>query len=282
MGDRTRVGNVDIYALLDVGPNVRDPSQMFPGVPAEMWAQYKEHLTPEGKYPTNNSAFCVRTPQHNILVDTGLGKGPHANAGGAMGKLLSALQALGLTADDIDLVLITHLHGDHVGWNVDWSGSRPRATFRRARYIIPRVDWDYFTKSPEPTPERKEAVEKQVTPLTKLDCLEMVEGEQQITPEITTVPTPGHTPGHQCFYIQSGGQRAMLTGDLFHNPAQADHPEWSVNADVDKVLSAKTRKAMMDVFVRDRFNAVCAPHVVVGRNIGQVIELKGRRYWQVV
>jgi glyoxylase-like metal-dependent hydrolase (beta-lactamase superfamily II) len=275
---------VEIIGLLDVGPGARDPSAMFPQGTPDVWARYKEYMTPDGKYPTNNSCFFVRTPQHKMLVDTALGKGPHANAGGVMGKMLDALkEKAGIGPEEIDLVLITHLHGDHIGWNVDYSGDAPRPTFPKAKYIIPEGDWDYYTKSPEPPLERRHAVERQMAPLVfQMNLVEFVQGERQITPEVTTVPTPGHTPGHQCFYIQSGGQRAMLTGDLFHSPMQVEHPEWNMGADVDKPTAAKSRTAMMNRFAKERFNAVCAPHIVVGKNIGQVIELEGRRMWQVV
>ena len=280
MSDRIRIGDVEIITLLDLSAPPREPTAFYPEVPANEWDKYKEFLDENGKFRTNFCGFVVKTPTQNVLVDTGYGPGPHANFGGQKGAYLDNLALAGLKPDDINVVLSTHLHGDHIGWNLNEEGAAPRPRFPNARYVIPQKDWDYFNSS-DAAPERIAAVQKYVTPLHDMGKLEIVDGQVDVTPEITTLPSPGHTPGHQCAVITSQGEKGIIVGDLFHNPVQVQQPEWNVGADVDKDKARSTRVAMMDRFAQEGFK-VAAPHIVFNQSIGTVIQGAGRRYWQVL
>ena len=112
----------------------------------------------------------------------------------------------------------------------------PAPNFRRARYIIPKPDYDYFTE--EKMLETVPHVQRQIIPLRRLRLQQIVEGEHEVTDGITVVPAPGHTPGHQVVLINSGGQKGMVAGDLLHNIAQVSEPTWCAGVDWDKAKSA--------------------------------------------
>ena len=132
----------------------------------------------------------------------------------------------------MNTVVHTHLHPDHVGWNVTQDVAEPRPTFRRANYLVPRVDWEYFT-APSVL-ETAPYVRDSVVPLEALGVMELIEGEHTITPEISTVPTPGHTPGHVNVIISSQGQMGVVVGDVLHSKVQVQEPGWCSRADVDR------------------------------------------------
>ncbi len=273
------IGNVQILAFVDIGPAPRDTGMVFPDVPASAWDAYKDTLTPYGQLPFQMGFFALRSRGQTMLVDTGLGRGPHEAMGGIGGQLMDQLNGAGIDADDISRVLITHLHGDHVGWNVTWDGDTPRPTFPNAAYSIPQGDWDYFT-SADVLPNSPH-VENNIIPLQDFNALEIVGDGEAITDEITTLVTPGHTPGHQCFLISSGGEKAIIIGDAFHTAAQLTETSWNVGFDVDKPLAAQTRASLVQR-LEDEGLIVASGHMPVGSNIGRVIRVNNKRHWQAL
>ena len=281
MSELVRVGNVEIIGLFDLPESLRDVSAMFPDVPALAWAPYRSQLEGDGtQIRAQMGFFALRAPGGTVVVDTGLGPGPFEQMGGARGQLMANLNAAGIRAEDVDAVFITHLHGDHVGWNVTWeTAEKPAATFPRARYYVSQADWDYFT-SPEVLPESPH-VPANVAPLRELGALELVDDGQAVTPEVTTLATPGHTPGHMSALVSSGGERALIAGDLFHTGVQTQETGWNVGFDVDKPAAARTRESVMARIEAEGFT-VAAGHMPHGSNIGRVVRLEGRRAWQVL
>ncbi|HEY5625239.1 MAG TPA: MBL fold metallo-hydrolase, partial [Dehalococcoidia bacterium] len=177
----------------------------------------------------------------------------------------------GVPPDDVDIVLHTHLHPDHVGWNM--SGDAP--TFPNARYFAPRADWDYFNGALAANPQMG-----QVIPLNDMGRLELYDGEITITSEVTTLPTPGHTPGHCSVLVNSDGEKVLIMGDVAHHPAQADRPEWSSGFDLDGSLAATTRKKMMDRLVEEGLLAAFCHFP--GDGFGRISESAGKRVFQAL
>ena len=150
----------------------------------------------------------------------------------------------GIHPTDVDLIVYSHMHFDHTGWNtIDQDGKRA-PFFPNARHIIQRAEWDYWTANDE---RRRFALFNMLhAPIVEAGLLDLVEGEYAVTSEIVTVLTPGHTPGHVSFVVASGGERAYILGDSTHHPAQLTYPEWYCTADVDPAESTRGRKALME------------------------------------
>ena len=199
---RLTVGNVEILSLND-NEAALPLSDVFPSVPPGAWAPYQERY-PSGFSGDNMLAhfecYLIRSEGQTILMDTGLGgavsnpDSVEAMAGGIDGRLLQELEAAGISPGDINTVFLSHLHFDHVGWNVTHEpGSDPRATFPNARYVAHRADWEVFQR-----PEVQELFppnwDLTLGPLQDLGVLDLLDGERALTGEITAIPTPGHIP----------------------------------------------------------------------------------------
>ncbi len=281
------VGNVEILALNDQ-ESALPLSRIFPSVPAEAWAPYQQRY-PEGFTGTENlrvhfESYLLRSQGRTILVDTGMGSmatnpGAVTNiAAGVDGRLMAELQAVGVRPEDVDTVFLTHLHPDHVGWNLSQRGSSPTAAFPRARYVAHQADWDAFR-----TPHDEEIFgfkfwEETLGPLENLGVVESLSGEQALTSEITAIPTPGHTPGSMSLVIASAGQRAYILGDVFHGPTQVTETGWQFVFDMDPALAVQTRTRMLDRAEAENATMAVSHH----GGFGRVVRVEGRRYWQGV
>ena len=284
----TRVGNVEILALSD-GSIRFTPADFFPSIPAESWAPYREYFTPEGEMIMNLGCFLLRSEGKTILIDTGLGIDTGHLDTLDKGKLLTDMEAKGVSRDEVDVVGITHLHIDHVGWNFlyDDNGNEqdseverigePRATFANARYWVANADWRVFTRG---ALRKRPYIPAQVLPLQDQDILELFEGERQITGEVSTLPTPGHTPGHTSFLVASQGERAVITGDAIHSRAQTQETHWSPRADSKPDISAESRKNLLKRIESD--NAMLISGHFPAPGFGTLVRLGGRRYWQAM
>ena len=279
MTDRVQIGNVEIVAVLDMVPPPRDPTVFIQDYPRSAWAPYEEEVLEDGMLQLYYGSFFLRSQGRTVLVDTGMGPGPHAHLEGRTGNLLGALDQAGVGADDVDVVLHTHLHPDHVGWNVDSSGDTARPYFPRARYLAPRKDWEHFTQ-PEVLPTAPH-VSQSVIPLDDLGLVEFIDDGHIVTDEITTLETPGHTPGHQVILVSSGGERAAIVGDLIHNPVQIYEPDWCAFVDTSPEDTRRSRRAFMDRAEGEDM-IVAAGHFHPDRHIGRIQRLEGRRYWQAL
>ena len=286
-GATISVGNVEITAVHD-NEGALPLSMVFPGVDAELWVPYQEKY-PECFKGDNNEiiaahfdCYVIRSEGRTILVDTGLGTmatNPGSVtlfAGGVDGRLLSDLEEAGVNKDDIDTVFLTHLHPDHVGWNVTNDGPSPVPTFPNAKYVFHQDDWEAFR------PPRDSEVfgltfwEETLAPLETAGVTEPLTGEQVITSEITAILTPGHTPGSMSLAIDSGGQKALVMGDVFHGPAQVSEPSWVFAFDADPDTAVQSRNRMLDRAQAE--NAIMAMCHLSG--FGRIVLQEGRRYWQ--
>lgn len=274
-GETISVGNVQIQALQDISTPAR-PSIIFPMSSPEKLQGFEHFINPRGHFTLNIGAFAVRSDGKLILVDTGIGnKNREAYRNG---DLPENMRAAGIAPDDVDIVLITHLHIDHVGWNTVERDGAWVPFFPRARYVIQRREWEYWTQ-PE-IGATAAYVEDSVLPLEKTGQLDLIEDVTSVTPEITTVPTPGHTPAHVSIAIVSDGERALITGDVAHHPVQLTEWEWSVAFDLDQAQARETRRQLIERVERER-------ELVIGTHFpapgfGRLVRLEGRRIWQAL
>jgi glyoxylase-like metal-dependent hydrolase (beta-lactamase superfamily II) len=270
-GSRITVGNAEIIALVDA-PMQFPWNVFFPSIPKSEFEAYAG-LYPKSHgemFQTQAGAYAIRSEGRTILVDTGVGPGPIDWLGGISGRLLEDMRANGLSPDEVDVVVFTHLHGDHVGWNLDKSGA---PTFQKARYMAPQADFDYFKAGNQPQMAL-------VTPLLDAGRLDLFSGEKSITAEVTTYPTPGHTPGHTSVLVSSGGSRALICGDLAHHPAQVDRVEWSSAFDVDAEQAVATRRRVFDQLEAD--GVIAGFCHFPGPGFGNLVRAEGKRIFRGV
>jgi len=248
----------------------------FPELADEAWDAYRaEHLLDGVNLPLNFGCFLLRADGHTILVDTGVGPvAPAALTGG--GHLMERLREIGVVADEIETVISTHMHPDHVGGNMIQEGEHWTAAFPRARYIAQAQEWEHWAEREGAAP----LMERAVRPLVEAGRYELVEGEHELSASVRLLPTPGHTPGHNSVLISSGGEGAVILGDILHTPAQVVEPERSVRQDMDKDQARATRRAMWER-VEQHGLTVCAGHLREGNNVGRIVRVEGKRYWQV-
>ena len=262
----TTVGNVELVALTD-GHGDMQPLDVFPASSQEIWqSEYPELLDGEVIHPRFGTT-AVRSGGKLIIVDTGL-QAPD-------GTLISDMHSRGIDPAAVDLVVLTHLHPDHVGWNLT-DGS---PTFPNARYITSQSDWDFWT-SPEMVESADNGhVTAQVLPLKDLNIVDLIDDDDYaITDELTAVSTPGHTPGHISIVVSSSGERGYILGDVAHSPAQAHYTDWSPVFDVDPDLSRRTRNSVLDSLEAD--GALVSAGHFPGNGFGHFVRDGGRRVWQ--
>ncbi len=291
--ERITVGQVEVLSISDCQMAV-DACDFFSQKTVESFEPFAEFVDEECavRGGINVASFLLLSQGRRILVDAGLGPGPVQEAGGASGDLVGEMQRRGIDTAGIDTVVITHLHFDHIGWLATNSGGEVRPTFAKAKYIIPRADWDLLY---HPDKVNLAGAQDQFSQraldifnqsrnlgnlLRKLSNIELVNGEVQLTDEVTIVPTPGHTPGHQSLAIASEGQRGFILGDVAHLPMQVQVPQWTANADVDPELGKKTRLATLKRLQKDG-TVVAAGHFPAP-GFGRIVCGKARRYWQPV
>lgn len=273
MADPVAIGKVTVLPVQDAAISGSRPF-MFPQITEEQWQPWQQYLNPRGNLRMNIGTFVVRSEGKTILVDTGLGDKPRE--GYPPGVMLANLAAAGVQPDAVDLVVITHLHIDHVGWNTVRRDGAWAPTFPRARYIIARREWEHFSQ-PEQV-EKLEYMRDSVLPLEGTGQLDLVDEQHRVSGELTLVPAPGHTPAHVCVAIVSGAERAMIIGDMAHHPVQLTETEWSVMFDLDPKQAAETRARMVERLEREQA-------VVIGGHfpppgIGRLVRLGERRLWQ--
>jgi glyoxylase-like metal-dependent hydrolase (beta-lactamase superfamily II) len=191
-----------------------------------------------------NQCLLVRSGDTLALLDTGMGLSPTNPQSDSTkddrGLLLAGLTKLGVRPEQIDAVVLSHGHSDHLGGNV----TNGAPTFPRARYLIGAADYPHFTVqgNEAATPFHVE----QLGTLRDLDRLDLPDGEHDVIPGVRMLPAPGHTPGHMVVALASNGELGLYVGDLMHVPIQADRPELSPLFDWMPRMSAETRQRVLD------------------------------------
>ena len=273
---KINIGNVEITSLSD-GILEFDLCNFFPEIPAEDWQPYHDYLTADEHVRFNLACFLIRSDGQTIAVDTGLGPKPADAPETPWGELLNDLAAQGLRPEDVDKVVMTHAHRDHIGWNVRSHDGKVVPTFPNAKYYLSGIDWD-ACHNPDLIESRFPNAPECLYPLEDMGILELIEGEYAITSELTTLPTPGHTPGHVSIAIASQGERAYILGDVAHSPAQAHYTDWCPIFDVEPDLSRKTRHQVLDMLEAQGI-LVSAGHFP-DPGFGHFVKGETRRMWQ--
>jgi glyoxylase-like metal-dependent hydrolase (beta-lactamase superfamily II) len=164
-------------------------------------------------------------------------------------KYLDRLAAAGVKPDEIDMVMCTHLHVDHVGWNTQLDNGRWVPTFKNAKYVFSREDYDFYQKmdaDPEKGPANGGSFRDSVLPVVEAGLAQMVTGAASLDESLKVEPAPGHTPGTIAIKFESRGEKALFCGDILHHAVQVYHPEWNSFACLDQDNARKSRKVALE------------------------------------
>jgi glyoxylase-like metal-dependent hydrolase (beta-lactamase superfamily II) len=278
MATRVPIGDAEIIGLVDRQHQL-SPEWHYPDVPAEAWDPYREMLTDEAYSLLNFRAFLVRADGRTMLIDTGWGP-RHAPPGAPAtpARLPDEMAEFGVTMDDVDLVVFTHLHADHVGWNLAYEpdAAAPSPNFRNARYLVPADDWAHYNRIEQMHPNIRE----QALPLGDLGVLDTFEGEHQVSPSLRALPTPGHSPGHSSFVLDSGGDRCFVLGDLAHHPIIGSETAWVHRCDWQPEQARVQRERVLDQLEQEG-TLVAAGHFPQP-GFGKWVRVDGRREWRAL
>jgi glyoxylase-like metal-dependent hydrolase (beta-lactamase superfamily II) len=272
------IGNVEITAVVDAAVPRAPRHACFPALPDEAFAPFAEFMADDGvSIPITITSFLVRSEGKTILVDTGIGAKGRAYF--PNGRLPEALGEIGVGVDDIDIVLATHIHVDHVGWHTTAVGDGFAPTFPKATYVFNRPEWEFFTSPEESAPEDRLYVRDSILPLRETGAdIQLVDGEYALTDDLTLLQTPGHTPAHVSVAIASQGEAGVIIGDVCHHPAQVTNTDWSPIFDMNPVLSARSREALMQKIEAERMTMLAGHFAAPG--FGRVVLMEGQRYWR--
>lgn len=231
--NRVMLGDFEVSALMAGTATREEPHKIFGlNVDDETFAEVSD----EANIPTDKAQFfftptLVNTGNELILFDTGL------NPDG----IVAAVEAAGYGADDVTHLVITHMHGDHVGGLTGGSGP----TFANAQHVTGQAEFDHWQGA------ESETFANKVAPLA--DQFSFIGDGDAVASGVTAMSTPGHTPGHMGFMLESGGKQLMLIADVAnHYVWSLAHPDWEVSFDTDKAQAAATRRKVLDMLSADK------------------------------
>ncbi len=221
-------------------------------------------VDPEGRLVLCIQGFVVKTPHHNILIDACVGNHKQRPSRPFWNMLNSdrfekGLAAAGLTVNDIDFVMCTHLHTDHVGWNTRLENGRWVPTFPKATYIMADRELAHWTQRHKDNPESVPWITDSVLPIVEAKRAKVVKSDFNFDDKIQFIPTPGHTIDHFSVLIGRTGADAFITGDMIHSPLQGKYPELGMMADYDSDDAGRTRRIIFERLC-DGPTIMCATH----------------------
>ncbi|OGK94677.1 MAG: hypothetical protein A2X50_13085 [Candidatus Rokubacteria bacterium GWF2_70_14] len=279
-----QVGDIVINRIIESERPDFDAAQFFPTIAADQWAPYRQRLAGWAMETASNAlifpmqSFLLRTRHHTIVVDTCVGDHkqrarPNWNMTSS-GEYLKRLAGTGVRPEDVDYVMCTHMHTDHVGWNTRLENGRWVPTFPKARYVMSEQEWTYWSAFHKDTPQNQ--IADSVIPVVESGHAQMVKNDFAIDEDVWFESTPGHTPDHVSVRIASKGAQAVITGDLIHSPVQCLETEWVPRPDFDPPQAAATRRAFLERYC-ERDVLVCASHFP-SPSFGHVIR-EGNAFW---
>jgi glyoxylase-like metal-dependent hydrolase (beta-lactamase superfamily II) len=280
MPARHRLGGLHLNILSD-GVYFQDAGAVFGIVPRILWERLGIELNSRYQMALGLNSLLVSSQGHTVLIETGVGEkerplGQTERPGGV--TLLDELRSAGVAPEDVDIVINTHLHADHCGWNTRRDGDGWAPAFPRARYLIQRGEYEACMHPNERT--RATYFAENVQPLADAGRLELIDGETNVTDEIVVIPTYGHTRDHASVVLSSGGESAVYIGDMVQHPAQLERPAWVSSFDVYPLESMETKKAVVRRAIDDR-QLVVAVHCAFP-GLGYMTEIDGKRRWTAV
>ncbi len=272
------VGDFTCFAIMD-GTFVFPQEVLFANAPADSLGKV---LSPygvrQGQVTGPYTSLLIDTGREKVLVDTGVG------AGGTGGRLMENLRGLGMKAEDINYVLLTHAHLDHIGGNLKADGT---PAFPRARYMVSRDEWLFWSQKPDlkdilAGDDMKSQLRAgaEANLLAMKDKVQMLNPGDEIAPGIKTIPCPGHTPGHIMVEVKSRGQKLIFASDVVLHPAHIEKPEWCTMFDLKPAAVASARREFFKL-VSAGSSLVMVPHFPFPC-LGHITGKEGGWHWQAL
>ena len=247
-----------------------DPTFFFPTLTKERLEENRAWLTPTyidpatGKLMLCIQGFVVKTPHRNVLIDSCVGNHKPRPARPFWNMMNSdrfekGLGAAGLSVNDIDYVMCTHLHLDHVGWNTRLENGRWVPTFPNAKYVMADRELAFWTQKEKDDPASCPWITDSVLPIVDAKRAQIVKSDYALDDTMQFIPTPGHSIDHFSVLVGRPGADALITGDMIHSPLQARYPELGMMVDYDSRQAGETRRKVFDRFCESP-TVICVTH----------------------
>ncbi len=263
-----RLGDVDIIRVVEIPRSTYPTADMLPTSDASAIARHRAGWLGEfydastGDLGSRIQSYVVRTPNETVVIDTCVGndkarQNPLWNM--RRGTWLDDLRAAGVAPEDVDYVLCTHMHVDHVGWNTRKQNGGWTPTFPRATYVFVGQEWEFWNHERASGRDHDGCIDDSVLPIVDAGRARLVDATAAVGDHLRFEPTPGHTPGHACVRLTTRAGSAVFSGDLMHRVVQVAEPQWSSRFCYDGAQAAKTRRAFVEQHA-DSGTLVCAAH----------------------
>ncbi|MFC0843184.1 MBL fold metallo-hydrolase [Streptomyces noboritoensis] len=264
--ERIVLGDVEVTRVVEWQGPFAPARSLVPEVGAEVWKDNEEWLAPDHWEPESDTAvlalqtWVLRSGGRTVLVDTGVGNGRERPDSPPFhhwqGDFLGALARAGVRPEDVDVVVNTHIHSDHVGWNTRDADGEWVPTFPNARYLLPAADdFHYGPDNAYAKGARRDdrlLYEDSVAPVHRAGQSVLWDGSYRIDEHLTLESAPGHTPGSSILRLASGTDRAVFVGDLLHSPVQILDPSCNSGFCLDAEQAAASRRRILERAATER------------------------------
>ena len=263
-----RLGEVEILRVVEIPRSTYPTRDMLPTSDPDVIARHRAgwlgafYDTSTGDLGSRIQSYVVRTPDETVVIDTCVGndkKRENALWNMRQGTWLDDLRAAGVAPEDVDYVLCTHMHVDHVGWNTRRVGGAWAPTFPRAAYVFVGEEWEFWKHERDSGKDHDGCIDDSVVPIVEAGRARLVDTGASLGRYLRFEPTPGHTPGHAAVRLTTGAGQAVFSGDLMHRVVQVAEPGWSSRFCSDAGRAAITRRAFVEQHA-ETGTLICAAH----------------------
>jgi len=251
-----KVGDITIHRVVEQEAPFFDPLTFFPTLSKDVLEENRGWMTDGGYLDRANGelvlciqSYLIQTPHHNILIDSCVGNHKPRPTRPFWNMMNTDafernLKATGVSVDQIDYVMCTHLHVDHVGWNTKLENGRWVPTFPKAKYVFSDRELAYWTEAEKKDQAMAPWITDSVLPIVAAKREEVVKSDHSFSDIIKLIPTPGHTIDHYSVQVGKPGNDAVITGDMIHSPIQARYPELGMRVDYNSPQAGESRRKL--------------------------------------